>query len=570
MLRSGALRAVSARVDVQADHGGRGLLRNPGGAHQTFTCARLPDGRVGARVPAMRADSRRRDGHDAARDDRHAPRAWSVSCNAYFAQLAASLGPQALIAAARAGGDRAGAQQRGRARPRHAAADRLRTGGSVASPLRMARIAAAIAADGTIRDARVESGSRAAGRTRSCRRNGAASARHGTCATSCSTAPAAASAGCRSRSPARPERRKSRTRRRTRGSSGSRRTGRRRTDRGRGDPGERGIRRRRGGARGGEIVSRGGRRSALIALRSSRNGHRREGRKLERRWRARSMRRSASSSDGTSRRRSRSCTRCSIAPSTRSRTSGAAAACFPSTGCSVLVVAPARRREARARFAAVVDGPPSLAERLPDRLRSAGCAASDVGTRNGLREAAGARRGTDARFHVEFDRRGEPRRSPAAPGAARRRRRRDCRLAVVNGTAEQRSYAFSGGPHRHRPAGGSRRSAPAADPHEPRRVSTRDRRRTERVAPARAHRIHARASAAIGSGTIAARTERASSAAGGRSRCPPARAACELETGRRDRPRPRAAAGDPGLEPAAKHDGLQSPRAPYTGDFLRS
>jgi peptidoglycan glycosyltransferase len=72
--------------------------------------------------------------------------------------------------------------------PRHPAADRLRAREVVASPLRMARIAAAIASDGRLRDVRVD-----LGRTRSRRRNDflPGAIRRGrspnTCATSCST-----------------------------------------------------------------------------------------------------------------------------------------------------------------------------------------------------------------------------------------------------------------------------------------------------------------------------------------------------------------------------------------------
>jgi peptidoglycan glycosyltransferase len=79
-----------------------------------------------------------------------------VSCNAYFAQLAASLGPAAMLTAA----DRAEVSL-----ARGNSASRIRDtlpqvgygqGEVVASPLRMARIAAAIAADGTMRDVRLD------------------------------------------------------------------------------------------------------------------------------------------------------------------------------------------------------------------------------------------------------------------------------------------------------------------------------------------------------------------------------------------------------------------------------
>jgi peptidoglycan glycosyltransferase len=82
-------------------------------------------------------------------------RALVVSCNAYFAQLAVRLGPQALLDVA---------QPAEIMLARNTAVSRIRDmlpqvgygqGEVVASPLRMARIAAAIAADGTIRDVRI-------------------------------------------------------------------------------------------------------------------------------------------------------------------------------------------------------------------------------------------------------------------------------------------------------------------------------------------------------------------------------------------------------------------------------
>jgi peptidoglycan glycosyltransferase len=123
--------------------------------HARYQCVRLPDGRVGGRV---RGASR------PVRDDAldHAPhgtvdlhRGLVVSCNAYFANLANLIGPQVLsevaseaqIAAARA-----------------PAAHHLRhtlpfagygQGDVLASPLRMAGVAGALAAGGTLREVRV-------------------------------------------------------------------------------------------------------------------------------------------------------------------------------------------------------------------------------------------------------------------------------------------------------------------------------------------------------------------------------------------------------------------------------
>jgi peptidoglycan glycosyltransferase len=132
------------------------LRRDAAGADQTFTCTRLPDARVGARIPGyarpVRDDEMDREPHGTL--DLH--KALVVSCNAYFAQLAVRLGPQALLAAA---------QPAEIALARNNAIPRIRDtlpqlgygqGEVVASPLRMARIAAAIASDGAIRDVRID------------------------------------------------------------------------------------------------------------------------------------------------------------------------------------------------------------------------------------------------------------------------------------------------------------------------------------------------------------------------------------------------------------------------------
>ena len=134
------------------------LLRDPSASRLMFTCSPLPDGRVGARLNGyarpIRDDVKDKTAHGTI--DMH--HGLVVSCNAYFAQLAASLGPGPMIAAA----DRAEIGL-----TRNNAAARVRDtlpqigygqGDVVASPLRMARIAAAIAADGTMRDARVDPG----------------------------------------------------------------------------------------------------------------------------------------------------------------------------------------------------------------------------------------------------------------------------------------------------------------------------------------------------------------------------------------------------------------------------
>ena len=125
---------------------------------ETFTCSRLPDGRNGARISGwgrpVRDDVLDRAPHG--RIGMH--QAMAVSCNAYFAQLAVRLGPDPLLDAARQVGV---ALARGNT-PAHVR-DALPQvgygqGEVVATPLRMARVAAAIAADGAVRDVRWETG----------------------------------------------------------------------------------------------------------------------------------------------------------------------------------------------------------------------------------------------------------------------------------------------------------------------------------------------------------------------------------------------------------------------------
>ena len=115
---------------------------------------------------------------------------------------------------------------------------------------------------------------------------------------------------------------------------------------------------------------------------------------------------------------------------------------FPFNHVRVLVVAAPADKEGRARFSAVIDGPPSLADRLSDRLRSAGCAVTAIGT-----EVVYVRRRggewPNADFHVEFERTAQPAAPPPAAPVAEQIPR--IKLAVVKGSADHRAYAFSGG-----------------------------------------------------------------------------------------------------------------------------
>jgi cell division protein FtsW (lipid II flippase) len=123
----------------------------------TFACVRLPDGRVGAKINGWNRPVRDDvlDTHPHGTIDMH--QGLVHSCNAYFAQLALSLGPDPLVStAARLGISLT---------PSKAPAQRVREtlpqigygqGDVVATPMRMARVAAAIASDGVLRETQWE------------------------------------------------------------------------------------------------------------------------------------------------------------------------------------------------------------------------------------------------------------------------------------------------------------------------------------------------------------------------------------------------------------------------------
>jgi cell division protein FtsI/penicillin-binding protein 2 len=123
--------------------------------NRTFMCARQDQGRVGAHVPGyglVRDDDQDEHPHGtiAMRD------AIVQSCNAYFAQLAVRLGPRPLLDTATLVGisvARDNSVDRLRDTLPHAAYGQ---GDVVTTPLRMARVAAAIANGGLLRDPRLE------------------------------------------------------------------------------------------------------------------------------------------------------------------------------------------------------------------------------------------------------------------------------------------------------------------------------------------------------------------------------------------------------------------------------
>lgn len=117
---------------------------------------------------------------------------------------------------------------------------------------------------------------------------------------------------------------------------------------------------------------------------------------------------------------------------------------FPFNHVRVHVAAAPKDKEARGRLAAVLDGPPSLAERLIERLRTAGCGVIDLETEIVFARAS-APEWVSRDFHVEFDRVAK---ASAPPPVVEPQPPISCvpiRLAVVKGTADQRGYVFKGG-----------------------------------------------------------------------------------------------------------------------------
>ena len=123
----------------------------------TFTCARLPDGRVGAKISGWNRPVRDdvMDANPHGTIDVHG--GFVHSCNAFFAQLAVKLGSRALLDTA----NRLGISLT----PAADVAARVRQtlpqigygqGDVVVTPLRLARVSAAVASNGVLRDTRCE------------------------------------------------------------------------------------------------------------------------------------------------------------------------------------------------------------------------------------------------------------------------------------------------------------------------------------------------------------------------------------------------------------------------------
>ncbi|OLD13254.1 MAG: hypothetical protein AUJ01_15340 [Acidobacteria bacterium 13_1_40CM_3_65_5] len=129
------------------------LRQDPDLCKTRFTCVRLPDGRVGANIQGWNRPIRDDvlDTHPHGTIDMHD--ALVHSCNAYFARLAVKLGAEPLVDA----GKRLGISLTPSASASRRVRDTLPQVGYgqadvVATPLRMARVAAAVASDGVLRE----------------------------------------------------------------------------------------------------------------------------------------------------------------------------------------------------------------------------------------------------------------------------------------------------------------------------------------------------------------------------------------------------------------------------------
>jgi cell division protein FtsI/penicillin-binding protein 2 len=123
----------------------------------TFACSRLPDGRVGASIKGWNRPIRDDvlDTHPHGTIDMH--EGLVHSCNAYFAQLAVTIGADPLVRTAARLGISLTPSKASTARVRETLPQiGYGQGDVVATPLRMARVAAAIASDGVLRETHQE------------------------------------------------------------------------------------------------------------------------------------------------------------------------------------------------------------------------------------------------------------------------------------------------------------------------------------------------------------------------------------------------------------------------------
>src|SRR5262245_18792452 len=108
---------------------------------------------------------------------------------------------------------------------------------------------------------------------------------------------------------------------------------------------------------------------------------------------------------------------------------------FPYHRVKVSIAAPTK--EARAQLDAVVDGSPSLAERIVERLRSAGCGATNLDVRTSYVSAAHST-WKDPSFNLELLRLNLP-----LPAERTNEDIRALKLTIEHGKADRTTYTFS-------------------------------------------------------------------------------------------------------------------------------
>ena len=127
------------------------LRADPNAAQRTFSCRRLDDGRAGTVIPGWRRPIRD-DVGDRVHGTLNMGQAITVSCNAYFAQLAVfAVGSKALRETAALLGINAGTEAQVKQMLPFAAYGQ---GAVVTTPLKLARVAATIAASGAMPEGR--------------------------------------------------------------------------------------------------------------------------------------------------------------------------------------------------------------------------------------------------------------------------------------------------------------------------------------------------------------------------------------------------------------------------------
>ena len=126
------------------------LRSSPGLKDQVFVCERLEDGRVGAHIPGWSRPVRDDRADTVPHGTLAMERALIVSCNAYFAQLGLKLGPDALLETAGLFEIPLGQPESPRQMRDTLPFAAYGQGQVLATPFKMARVAATVAGGGTM------------------------------------------------------------------------------------------------------------------------------------------------------------------------------------------------------------------------------------------------------------------------------------------------------------------------------------------------------------------------------------------------------------------------------------